>query len=538
MAIDGDRTVDYVADNLKLNNLAASVDPTVNDDANDGYSVGSCWVNTSSGNVFKCTDASVGAAVWGQLTGGGSLPTPTGWGANTETLSAAKTLTDGSDIIQFLNPNGGTYNVELPANSTNNPMFIIVNAGIGTLNIVSSAGAALGTIDTYQMARTVSDGNSWAVSTTDFTGNALIPAASFGYGANASTPSVLLRRGGYANSSSIATASYQDYTCAETAGFPCVCRTLAGHCDQTAQATWKIWKNGAESESAVMPSSDTEFILDIGTALTTGDRVAVEYDATADNDPDYTNAQLYVSVAEADHHSTIQFYTIVSGTGYYAGLQTDTNRNTFDPRTQAVLPACTVVAITWRDLNTNSGYYLWKNGATSEWFQPGVSDVPDGYTTSITTTFANADVASIEYDSGGAPGNGTYSLVIQPTGFTGTSLMWGGYILASNYVWTVQGAPDSASSSTSSASPLWRALVPFVPTGLKLGWHTNVLTDSSGINIYKNNALSETEDLSGSTEGFTDLSMSATTGDLLDIRPPTSNPTTGSYCNFYIWLEI
>lgn len=48
----------------KLNNFTATTDPTVNDDENDGYEVGSKWINTSSGILFFCKDNSVGAAVW------------------------------------------------------------------------------------------------------------------------------------------------------------------------------------------------------------------------------------------------------------------------------------------------------------------------------------------------------------------------------------------------------------------------------------------------------------------------------------------
>ena len=39
-------------------------DPTVSDDTTKGYTVGSYWFNTSSGNTFVCIDPSEGAAVW------------------------------------------------------------------------------------------------------------------------------------------------------------------------------------------------------------------------------------------------------------------------------------------------------------------------------------------------------------------------------------------------------------------------------------------------------------------------------------------
>lgn len=46
------------------NNLTATTAPTVNDDSGDGYTVGSIWINTSSGNIYMCQDATATAAVW------------------------------------------------------------------------------------------------------------------------------------------------------------------------------------------------------------------------------------------------------------------------------------------------------------------------------------------------------------------------------------------------------------------------------------------------------------------------------------------
>ncbi len=45
-----------------LNNFSASANPTVNDDSGDGYSLGSTWYY--NGNLFRCVNATVGAAVW------------------------------------------------------------------------------------------------------------------------------------------------------------------------------------------------------------------------------------------------------------------------------------------------------------------------------------------------------------------------------------------------------------------------------------------------------------------------------------------
>lgn len=45
-------------------NDEAVVNPTVNDDINAGYDIGSRWTNTATGTVFFCSDSTAGAAVW------------------------------------------------------------------------------------------------------------------------------------------------------------------------------------------------------------------------------------------------------------------------------------------------------------------------------------------------------------------------------------------------------------------------------------------------------------------------------------------
>lgn len=53
-------------------NLSASSAPTVGDDSNDGYSVDSRWLDLTNDKVYICLDASVGAAVWREVTVTGS----------------------------------------------------------------------------------------------------------------------------------------------------------------------------------------------------------------------------------------------------------------------------------------------------------------------------------------------------------------------------------------------------------------------------------------------------------------------------------
>lgn len=51
------------------NNIGSANDPTVNDDTNDGYSVGSVWINTTASpkRIYQLVDPTAGAAVWYEL---------------------------------------------------------------------------------------------------------------------------------------------------------------------------------------------------------------------------------------------------------------------------------------------------------------------------------------------------------------------------------------------------------------------------------------------------------------------------------------
>lgn len=57
-----------------LDKIGATTAPTVNDDAGDGFSPGSTWVDETNDKSYTCVDATVGAAVWKQTGGTGASP--------------------------------------------------------------------------------------------------------------------------------------------------------------------------------------------------------------------------------------------------------------------------------------------------------------------------------------------------------------------------------------------------------------------------------------------------------------------------------
>lgn len=117
-------------DYLGLNNLTATTNPTVTDDIDLGYEVGSTWINTASGAIFKLVDSTDGAAVWQEITSTGVDPaikllnTTTGidctaTGQTTVyTVPAATTTYVTQMLVEITTITGGTGVAQFPKVST------------------------------------------------------------------------------------------------------------------------------------------------------------------------------------------------------------------------------------------------------------------------------------------------------------------------------------------------------------------------------------------------------------------------------------
>jgi hypothetical protein len=66
----GGITANYATFNYsgQRTNISAIIDPTILDDTNFQYTIGSLWYNTVTQNVFQCLDNTLNAAVWKQIT--------------------------------------------------------------------------------------------------------------------------------------------------------------------------------------------------------------------------------------------------------------------------------------------------------------------------------------------------------------------------------------------------------------------------------------------------------------------------------------
>jgi hypothetical protein len=83
---------------LPKNKLDATTAPTVNDDSGDGYSVNSVWIDTVTDKAYVCLDATVGAAVWKEITASGV-------GSGSLILLAAKATISNAAMAEITIPN-------------------------------------------------------------------------------------------------------------------------------------------------------------------------------------------------------------------------------------------------------------------------------------------------------------------------------------------------------------------------------------------------------------------------------------------------
>jgi hypothetical protein len=95
VALTEEQSKAYVGYDRVLDNNGATVAPTVNDDADAGYRVGSMWLDVTNDSAYVCVDATNNAAVWVALGGDDAFGTPVTIGtANAEGAAATHSRSD------------------------------------------------------------------------------------------------------------------------------------------------------------------------------------------------------------------------------------------------------------------------------------------------------------------------------------------------------------------------------------------------------------------------------------------------------------
>lgn len=115
-------------------NLSASSAPTVNDDSDDGYGVGSEWIDEVADKGYLCLDATVGAAVWKETTQSGGGDGEANTASNLGAGAGLFTTKDGVNL-PFKSLTAGT-NVTL--NENTNDIEIVASGGSGQAIVAST----------------------------------------------------------------------------------------------------------------------------------------------------------------------------------------------------------------------------------------------------------------------------------------------------------------------------------------------------------------------------------------------------------------
>ena len=86
-------TITDAANNIPKANRNATTNPGVGDDTGDGYSPGSLWINVTTDAGFLCMDATLGAAIWLQITTAATSAVQISYNNATSGLSATNVQT-------------------------------------------------------------------------------------------------------------------------------------------------------------------------------------------------------------------------------------------------------------------------------------------------------------------------------------------------------------------------------------------------------------------------------------------------------------
>lgn len=98
---------------IRKNNYAATAAPTTGDDLNDGYAIGSRWIDITNDRAYVAVDVTVGAAVWKEM----SFPSSV---AQNFGLTGILTVT-GSEVINSASGGGFTLNYTGASSSGTGP---------------------------------------------------------------------------------------------------------------------------------------------------------------------------------------------------------------------------------------------------------------------------------------------------------------------------------------------------------------------------------------------------------------------------------
>lgn len=132
------------ATRIGVSHHRSTSNPTVNDDNDDGYGVGTIWINTTANTSYILVNSSVGAAVWNQIDAAGGNPSF----ETVYTNDADKILTTSNGAFT-INTGTNTFSVTGAASiNNNNNVITSINTGTSTGSVNIGGGSNTLTINT------------------------------------------------------------------------------------------------------------------------------------------------------------------------------------------------------------------------------------------------------------------------------------------------------------------------------------------------------------------------------------------------------
>lgn len=118
---------DWITAPKRRNNFAATIAPTVNDDIDLRYEVGSKWYDVTNDLIYTCIDSTADNAIWKRMITALAETTLIDDGDDPYTILP-------TDDVLFCDTDGGTITANLPA-GTEGQHFKIINTGANTLTV-------------------------------------------------------------------------------------------------------------------------------------------------------------------------------------------------------------------------------------------------------------------------------------------------------------------------------------------------------------------------------------------------------------------
>ena len=427
-------------------------------------------------------------------------PTPNSWAANTEVLAGDKVLTDSSETIQYLDPDGLIPFVDVPSATGDTPFFFIANIGTqgGILRIRSGA-VVVHTLENSQAIRVWGDGTDLLID----------ESVSVNFGSVVGTGGTLFYWGGsgwsnneYGRNNEHETAATSTGSNADTEQYIPAAGTVATTVGYSktgggGDLTFEIYKNGgATGATFSIAAADP----DVGTKTLSGPAVSVVAG-------DFLTMRCVASTAGSERHVWIlipsQGFNFTWGAQWTSSSahpatngDSDALQTTTTWQHEQVVPMLAKAIRYTRAGNADTNIGILKNGALSETVTTSTDDVSEP----INTIYFPGDRCSIDRQSDTLPDDSNHHISFD---IAAMCYSFGGNADLNGDRFEYLG---EATTSIGSGATSIQDAVTLAPGKIThISWHVENASPGDEFGIYVNDVLVHTAALDGNDIGYEEL---------------------------------